>query len=155
MTQDNTSYVGVAVMDGQPVGVVSGTSDMEKAKSSLLRSFKLQQWGNLLLHVLDQPSLIYEWWKGDVIGRPVYFEGELIQPILTAIAVDSKYQGKGIGKCLVHELEGFFRRKNIKYYRLDTLIENASARKFYDSLGFQQVDVRADSIVLVKKISDE
>jgi ribosomal protein S18 acetylase RimI-like enzyme len=155
MAQAEDSYVGVALIDDQPVGVVSGTLDMDKIKMSMLSSFKLRQWGYLLLRLLGQPSLIHEWWKGNIIGRSVYFERKLIQPILTAIAVDSGYQGQGVGKCLVHDLERFFTRKNIVYYRLDTLIENSSARKFYEHLGFQQVEMRADSIVFVKKISDE
>ena len=155
MAQDDQSYVGVASIDNQPVGVVSGTLNMEKIKSSMLSSLKFQQWANLLFHVLRQPGLIHEWWKGNRIGRPVYFAGDLVQPILTAIAVDPRCQGKGIGKCLVSDLESFFQRKNIQVYRLDTLIENSNARKFYESLGFQQVEMRADSIVFVKKIVDE
>jgi ribosomal protein S18 acetylase RimI-like enzyme len=155
MLHDDQSYVGVASIDNQPVGVVSGTLDMEKIKAFLLSSFKFRQWANLLFHVLGQPSLIHEWWKGNRIGTPVYFEGNLVQPILTAIAVDSSCQGKGIGKCLVRDLERFFQRKDIKVYRLDTLIGNSSARKFYESIGFQQVEMRADSIVFVKKIVHE
>jgi Acetyltransferase (GNAT) domain len=155
MAQDDKSYVGVASMNNKPVGVVSGTLNMDKIKFSMLSSLKLQQWANLLLRVLGQPSLIQEWWKGNVIGRPVYFDGEPVQPILTAIAEDASHQGKGVGKCLVNDLELFFRRNTIKYYRLDTLIENSNARKFYESIGFQQVAIRADSIVLVKKIVDE
>jgi ribosomal protein S18 acetylase RimI-like enzyme len=155
MLRDDQSYVGVASIDNQPVGVISGTLDMEKIMSFLLSSFKLRQWSNLFFRVLVKPSLIHEWWKGNRIGRPVYFEGNLVQPILTAIAVDSICQGKGVGKCLVRDLESFFQRKNIKFYRLDTLIENSNARKFYESLGFQQVAIRADSIVLVKRIVDE
>jgi ribosomal protein S18 acetylase RimI-like enzyme len=155
MAQDDESYVRVALIDNQPAGVVSGTLDMDKIKASMLSSFKFQQWANLILHVLGQPSLIHEWWKGNRIGRSVYFEREPVQPILTAIAVDPRCQGKGVGKCLVRDLERFFRRRNIKVYRLDTLIENSRARKFYESLGFQQVETRADSIVFVKKIVDE
>jgi ribosomal protein S18 acetylase RimI-like enzyme len=155
LTQDDQSYVGVAVMDDQPVGVVSGTLDMDKIKTSMLSSFKFRHWANLFLHVLRQPSLLYEWWKGNVIGRSVYFEGAPVQPILTAIAVDASCQGQGIGKYLIHDLEKFFQRRNIEYYRLDTLIENAGARKFYERLGFQQVETRADSLVFVKKIVDE
>jgi GNAT superfamily N-acetyltransferase len=155
MARDNTSHVGVALVNDQPVGVVSGTVDMDKIKTSMLSAFKFRQWIHLLYQVIYQPSLIHEWWKGNVIGSPVYFEGKPIQPILTAIAVDSGCQGQGIGKCLVNDLERFFRRKNIQYYRLDTLINNSSARKFYERLGFQPVETRADSIVFVKKIVDE
>jgi hypothetical protein len=155
MAQDDQSYVGVASINNTPVGVVSGTLNMDKIKSSMLSSFKLRQWANLIIHTLRQPSLTHEWWKGNIIGHPVYVEGNLVQPILTAIAVDSSYQGKGIGKRLVRDLESFFQRKNIKHYRLDTLIKNSNGRKFYESLGFQQVEMRADSIVFVKKIVHE
>lgn len=155
IAQDDESFVRIALMDDQLVGVVSGTLNIDKIKTYMLSSFKFQQWANFLWHVLHQPSLLYEWWKGNIIGRSVYFEGELIQPILTAIAVDSNCHRKGVGKCLVHDLECFFRERNVKCYRLDTLVENTSARKFYESLGFQQVEIRADSIVFVKKIVDE
>jgi len=153
MLQDDQSYVGVASIDNQPVGVISGTLDMEKIKAFILNSYKLRQWANLIFRVLVRPSLIHELWKGNSIGRPVYFEGNLVQPILTAIAVDASCQGKGIGKYLVNDLESFFQRKHIEAYRLDTLIENSNARKFYESLGFQQVAIRADSLVLVKRLS--
>jgi GNAT superfamily N-acetyltransferase len=155
MAQDQESYLGVALIRGQPVGMVSGTLDIDKIKTSMLNAYRLKQWGNLLLHVLRRPSLIHEWWKGNVIGRPVYFEEKLIRPILTTIAVDSRYQGKGVGKHMVRALEVFFRQNNVNYYRLDTLAENAGARKFYESLGFQQVELRADSILFVKKMCDE
>ena len=154
IAQDPKSYVGVALLDDQPVGTVSGTLDMDKIKTSMLKSYQLEQWKHLVLHILGQPSVIHEWWKGNVIGRPVYFEEKLIRPILTTIAVDSRYQGKGVGKSLVRKLEDFFRRKNVNTYRLDTLAENTGARKFYESLGFRQVEQRADSIVFVKKIFD-
>ena len=155
MAQDPESYVGVALLDDWPAGVVSGTLDMDKIKTSLLNSYQFKQWKDLVLHILGQPSLIHEWWQGNVISRPVYFEKKLIRPILTTIAVDSRYQGKGIGKDLVRALEDFFRRKNVNTFRLDTLVKNSSARKFYESLGFQQVEQRADSLVFVKKICDE
>lgn len=155
MAQQGESHVGVALLDDQPVGVISGTIDMDKTKSTLLNSFKPQQWANLVIHVLKQPSLVGEWWKGNIIGGELNFEGETVQPILTTIAVDSGFHGKGIGRHLVHDLECFFRQKDIHYYRLDTVITNHGARAFYKSLGYQEIETRADSILYIKRVANE
>ena len=96
-----------------------------------------------------------EWWKGNIIGRELNFEGETVHPILTTIAVDSSFHGKGIGRQLVHDLECFFKQKGIHYYRLDTVITNYGAREFYKSLGYQEIEARADSIVYIKKVFNE
>lgn len=155
MAHQDESYVGVAVFEDQPVGVISGTLDMDNIKALLLNSFEPQQWINLVVHALRRPSLIYEWWKGNVIGRAISFEGTNIQPTLTTIAVDASFHGKGIGKHLVYDLERFFKQKSIRYYRLDTLITNSDARNFYKSLGFQQIETRADSVIYIKRVSYE
>jgi ribosomal protein S18 acetylase RimI-like enzyme len=155
MAYQDESYVGVAVFEDQPVGVISGTLDMDKIKTLLLNSFKPQQWINLVVHTLRRPSLINEWRKGIVIGRAISFEGTNIQPTLTTIAVDASFHGKGIGKHLVYSLESFFKQKNIHYYRLDTLITNSGARNFYKSLGFLQIETRADSVIYIKRIPYE
>ncbi len=155
MAQHDKSYVGVAVLDDQPVGVISGTVDMDEAKTQMMSSFKLQQWANLVFHVLKEPSLIAEWWKGNTIGQEVNFEGEIVHPILTAIAVDPAFHGKGIGRQLVHGLECFFRQKGIHNYRLDTLITNDGARAFYKSLGYQEIETRADSVIYIKRMQNE
>lgn len=155
MAQHDESYVGVALLDDQPVGVISGTLDMDKIKILLLNSFKPQQWASLVLHVLGQPYSIREWWKGNIIGRPLNFEGTTVQPVLTTIAVDSSFHGKGIGRQLVYGLECFFKQKSIRYYRLDTLITNYGAREFYKCLEFQQVETRADSVIYIKRVSYE
>jgi GNAT superfamily N-acetyltransferase len=155
MAQQDESYVGVALLDDQPVGIISGTVDMDKTKAVLMNSFKPKQWVNLVFHVLKAPSLIGEWWNGNIIGRALSFEGEIIQPILTTIAVDHSFHGKGIGRQLVHGLECFFRQKGVHLYRLDTLTVNHGARAFYKNLGYQEIETRADSVVFVKRVSDE
>jgi GNAT superfamily N-acetyltransferase len=155
MAAQDESHVGVALLDDQPVGVISGTVDMDKTKMVLLNSFNPQQWVNLVLHVLKQPSLMGEWWKGNIIGRQLNFEGQTVDPILTTIAVDASFHGKGIGRHLVHDLERFFKQKGIHYYRLDTVITNYGARAFYKSLGYQEIETRADSILYIKRVSNE
>ncbi|MFH1445958.1 MAG: GNAT family N-acetyltransferase [Chloroflexota bacterium] len=154
MARFDEAYVRVAFVEDQPVGVISGTLDVDKTRSVIFRSFKRSQWMNLAKHLLKRPSLIAEWWKGNMIGRTVYFEGFPVKAILTTIAIDPKHQGKGIGKCMVNALESYFKLRNIQYYLLDTLSKNIGAREFYKSLGFQQVEIRADSIIFVKGLFD-
>ncbi len=149
------SHVGVAVLDERPVGVISGTVNMDKTKTFLLHSFKLRQWANLLFHVLTEPSLIGEWWKGNTIGREVKLDGEPVHPILTALAVDSNFHGKGIGRHLVQDLEHFFRQKGIRNYRLDTLITNDGAQAFYKRLRYQAIETRANSIIFIKRMLND
>ena len=152
MAQHNESYVGVALLDDQPVGMISGTLNPDKTKMRLLNSFKPLQWLNLVSQVLKQPSIINEWWKGNIIGRELNFEGETVHPILTTIAVDANFHGKGIGRRLVHNLECFFKQKGIHYYRLDTVTTNDGARAFYKSLRYQEIETKADSILYIKGI---
>lgn len=155
MTQHHESYVGVALFQNKPVGVISGTFNTNKIMTLLLRSLTLRQAVNTFYTIMKQPVLIQEWRKGSEIGRQVFFEGALVQPALTAIAVDSSFHGQGIGKRLVGQLEYFFKQKGVLSYRLDTLKANLNAQKFYTSLGSQEVEYRADSIIYFKEITYE
>jgi ribosomal protein S18 acetylase RimI-like enzyme len=154
MFKNARSFVGVALLSGQPVGLVSGTTDMDGIKAVLLNSLKPRQFGNIIAHLLKKPSLLVEFYKSSLIGRPIHVNGEPVTAILTTIAIEPQFQGLGIGKKLVFSLEYFFRSQNIQNYRLDTLIRNQSAREFYKKLGFQEVHTRADSVVIVKGLEN-
>lgn len=56
--------------------------------------------------------------------------------IIGLIAVDKKYQGKGIGKALVREALSRFQKKGLTNVRVGTQISNNGAVKFYQKLGF-------------------
>jgi GNAT superfamily N-acetyltransferase len=154
MSKNTGGFVGVAFVSGQPVGLVSGTTDMDEMKAILLKSLKPGQFGNIIAHLIKNPSLFMEFYKNSVISRPIRINGELITAILTTIAIDPRFQGLGIGKKLVFALENFFRSQNIQNYRLDTLVGNQSAREFYKNLGFQEVQTRADSVVIIKGLKN-
>lgn len=154
MSQNPECYTGVAFDDDTPVGIISGTVNMERTKSGLLGSLKPKQWLNIALKTIREPSLIAEWQKSNVIGRQVCFDGRAVDPILTSIGVDPNYQGKGVGKQLIGVLEKFFVLRKIGIYHLDTLSINHHARAFYKNLGFQEVDTRSDSVILVKRITE-
>lgn len=152
MAQHEESYVGVALFDDKLVGVISGTLDMNRVKKMLLNSLNSKRWVNLISHIFRQPSLVNEYWKGNIVSKTVSFNNGIIRPTLTTIAVDSNFHGKGIGRCLLQELEHFFKEKGVQYYRLDTLITNSGAREFYRKLGFRQIETRSNSVVYIKDI---
>ncbi len=153
MAQQRGAYVGVALQGDQRVGIVSGTVDLDQARAQLLRSFAVSHWLFILSRMLLHPVLLREWWNGNVIGRPVYDGGIEVRAILTTIAVDPACQGQGIGRRLVEALETYFAQHAVPIYRLDTLVENQQARDFYRRIGFTEVATRADSVVLIKRIT--
>ncbi len=152
MSQDSLCYVGVALLQNRPIGIVSGTVDPDSIKSRLLKKITLYEIGNIALRLSLQPALAIALWKSYKIGGPVYLETQKVQAILTAIAVDPEFQALGVGKQLVAALETFFAKREIPAYRLDTLMSNQQAREFYKRLGFCTIESRADSVILVKEI---
>ena len=87
------------------------------------------------------------------MGQPIFLQGKRVDSILTTIGVDQNFQGFGIGKKLVHELEQYFKAHGVTAYRLDTLTTNDQARRFYESQGFAPNEIRADSILYLKELS--
>ena len=152
MAADPTSYVGVAWLDGQVAGVVSGTLNAEGLKRRFLRRLSLPLALNLVLRLLKTPTLLAEFRKSDEIGAPVIFAGQPLPAILTTIAVAPRLQGRGVGAGLVTALESFFVSQGVSAYYLDTLLSNLPARAFYRQLGFRELETRADSVILVKRI---
>ena len=153
MARAPASYVGVALIGGRPVGVVSGTADPSGLKSRLLAAMPIAGLASAAARLLLHPRLVVKLWQGAVISRRVEHGGRPVEAVLTALAVDSPYQGQGVGRALVAALEDFFSRRNTHSYRLDTLASNARARNFYQGLGFIEVARRADSVVLIKVIT--
>ena len=58
---------------------------------------------------------------------------------LLAIAVGKDFQGKGIGRMLLSELEVFFTSKDISKYKVVTFSLDNQSNKFYTSCDFKQV----------------
>ena len=152
MGDDEECYVGVALLDGRPVGVVSGTEDAAVLKSRLLRSMSIARAAGTGVRLLSQPWLVIQWVKEAIIAAPVIYEGHEVKAVLTTIAVHADLQSRGVGRRLVHALEQFFARRHVVRYRLDTLTRNSGARAFYTALGFAEVAKRADSYVFVKRV---
>ncbi len=152
MARDPQSYVGVAILDGKPAGIVSGTLNEDQLKSRLLRSMPVAGLARLALRFLVRPWLILQWLQSIIIALPVYDHGEEVVAVLTALAVAPDFQRRGTGRRLVSALEGFLGANKVAKYRLDTLATNYRALKFYRDLGFAEVARRAGSVVLVRTL---
>jgi ribosomal protein S18 acetylase RimI-like enzyme len=152
MANDPTCYVGVAVADSRPAGVLSGSVDATKFSSRLMRTMPIGRLARTAIHFALRPKLIGLWLRGNAIAQPVRIENAEIVAVLTTIVVSERAQGRGLGRALVAAFEDFLLGEAIFRYRLDTKIENEAAAKFYRSLGFIEVARRADSIVLTKEL---
>lgn len=73
---------------------------------------------------------------GDVAGYLLFSINEDVCTI-ELIAVNSEYQGMGIGKSLVSSMEKFLNNIDINSVKVGTQINNISAFSFYSSLGFR------------------
>jgi ribosomal protein S18 acetylase RimI-like enzyme len=153
MARDDRCYVGLALSDGRPVGIISGTLDAGSLSTRLWRAMSFSRLARIAFTFLSQPSLIFELWKSRVIAAPVFDKGREVKAILTTLSVDPGVQARGIGRRLVAAMENSFARRGIRMYRVDTLLENLPAREFYRKLGFREVGERADSMVFLKAIA--
>lgn len=55
---------------------------------------------------------------------------------ILGLAVDSDFQGQGIGKKLMSFIEDYALKNNISYIRLNSNVRRIDAHKFYESIGY-------------------
>lgn len=55
---------------------------------------------------------------------------------ILGLAVDSNFQGQGIGKKLMNSIEDYALKNNISYIRLNSNVRRIEAHKFYESIGY-------------------
>ena len=55
---------------------------------------------------------------------------------ILGLAVDSNFQGQGIGKKLMNYIEDYALKNNISYIRLNSNVRRIEAHKFYESIGY-------------------
>ena len=55
---------------------------------------------------------------------------------ILGLAVDSNFQGQGIGKKLMSAIEDYALENNISYIRLNSNVRRIDAHKFYESIGY-------------------
>ena len=55
---------------------------------------------------------------------------------ILGLAVDSNFQGQGIGKKLMSAIEDYALENSISYIRLNSNVRRIDAHKFYESIGY-------------------
>lgn len=55
---------------------------------------------------------------------------------ILGLAVDSNFQGQGIGKKLMSAIEDYALKNNISFIRLNSNVRRVEAHKFYGSIGY-------------------
>lgn len=55
---------------------------------------------------------------------------------ILGLAVDSNFQGQGIGKKLMSAIEDYALKNNISFIRLNSNVRRIEAHKFYESIGY-------------------
>lgn len=73
---------------------------------------------------------------GEVIGFVVLVLTPEGEGRVFAIAVDSRYRGKGVGRTLLKAAFNTLRKREIGYVRLEVRVSNHIAQRLYRSLGF-------------------
>lgn len=61
--------------------------------------------------------------------------------VLHALAIDPGKKGKGYGKAFIKFYEDYALINNCHYLRMDTNEKNKVARRFYRSLGYEEIDI--------------
>ncbi len=74
---------------------------------------------------------------GFILARVFSHEAEIL-----TFAVHPTYQGNGIGRLLLTELMSFLRSVKCKKIFLEVAIDNDTAIKLYNTMGFQNVGTR-------------
>lgn len=69
-------------------------------------------------------------------GIPFEFDGRYLRVV--AIAVDTLYQNKGIGKQLMDKAEAYAREENIDLISLNSGLNRYDAHAFYEERGFDK-----------------
>lgn len=145
-------YIGVALENNVPIGVVSGALNVKKLKPAVLRSLGWRGCFRLAARLLTTPSAFGALLSESKSRPPVIAEGKEIDACLTAIAVAATHRRKGLASELVRALEEFFRARKVSHYWLDTVLENTGARSFYKKLGFVEVMEVGKTVVLLKQL---
>ena len=56
-----------------------------------------------------------------------------------AIAVDSRYRGRGVGRALLKAAFNILRKRKIGFVRLEVRVSNSIAQRLYRSTGFMEI----------------
>lgn len=61
--------------------------------------------------------------------------------VMHTLVIDPDVKGQGLGRFFAEFYETYARQQGCLYLRIDTNARNAHARKFYQKLGYKEVDI--------------
>ncbi len=101
---------------------------------------------------LDGDAVLYqelydEWPEGFLVaengGKVIGFVVLVLTPEgdgrVFAIAVDSRYRGRGVGRTLLKAAFNILRKRKIGFARLEVRVGNHVAQRLYRSMGFMEI----------------
>jgi ribosomal protein S18 acetylase RimI-like enzyme len=141
------SFLLVAEVDGTVVGQAAATEDV----GGLYRQFLVRD--GLRAGAVAAPRLLRRWRSTLETLRYPSGEGDLPPAELLAVAVDTGWQGQGIGRTLVAAANEELARRGVTNARVVVGASNAPALALYRATGFRpsasiQVHANAKSEVL-------
>lgn len=135
-------------------------ADSKRIVGGILVTYDMERFG-ILRRMLFDPKIVWHLILGIIFGK-IHLR-ELIEhwqfqravsgiyqiPYISiqALCVTTSLRRLGIGKALVTAVVKKAQEKNIRVVYVDTFTTNATARKFYSSVGFKELTRAGDSIL--------
>ena len=148
----NQSYTRVALMEGQPVGVIMGR---KAAGCRCPLGFRLSQLAAItsLLATREGRGVSRTFRDVDSIDKELLKEsGKDYQGEVSFFAIDSRYRGMGLGKILFNALISYIESESVKDFYLFT--DTSCNFGFYERQGMKRRGEKAHPFTL-KKIKQE
>ncbi len=132
LINSNYSFCIIAKENGQPAGFVSGITDMNKFYNYFLRKYFFY---SLLLFL---PKIVSFSFFKKVFETLIYPSKakDLPKAELLTIAVDQKFQNKGVGSLMFNEFKGAMKKRDIKSFKVIVGEFLKPAIAFYEKNGF-------------------
>lgn len=95
---------------------------------------------------------------GQLAGMMCFYcnDYEREEGYLTTLVIKTEYRRMGLATVMLHELESFCRRQNMKTIRLEVHKKNEAAMELYQKQGWRyQGEAKSDSVYLIKYLSKE
>ncbi len=133
--------IEVLEIAGDSFAGVSLDENIEKAFGKVGKGWREHKKDVVDGDILSNPALLL---VAETEGRVVGFLCGRVYPErstgqIANLAVHEMFRGRKIGRALVQEALTRFRRRGMRYARIETLEQNEAGRAFYPSLGFEEI----------------
>lgn len=147
LARPQLASVFVAQDNGQLVGFISVAKDYHLLSSQLMASLSWKQKLTIGRFLLVHPTLWMMFVQQRMFGR--YLERHLPRPVnyILTLGVAANQQGKGVGRLLMDTVKTELSTHAATELYLDTKLNNAIARRFYERYGFQNVQKRFGNVL--------